>query len=192
MPVSRAIAPTLLEAVHHPEVGLEVEAEVALAVDDQRCEPVREDVLAALRERHLRPLLPLGHRAADPHRLRLGLEDLAAEAYVRPDPRVEGQPVLTRPARVALDRRERIALLPARPKRRDELAEAVLAGDRAHSLDHRAAEAAALHGRADLDRERRERRRLAAVLPEAEAFGDDPVDTGRKTLGGPVPRERDC
>src|SRR5438270_3500140 len=187
MPVSRAIAPTLLNSVKHPEVGLEVEPEVALAVDAERCEPVREDVLAALRERHLRPLLPLGHRAADPHRLRLGLEDLAAEAYVRPDPRVEGQPVLTRPARVALDRRERIALLPARPKRRDELAEAVLAGDRAHSLDHRAAEAAALHAGPDFDRKRRERRHLASVRPEPEAVGHHRVGTGRRPLGGPVP-----
>src|SRR5437588_8946752 len=186
MPVSRAIVPTLLDSVQHPEVGLEVEAEVALAVDAERCEPVGDDVLAALRERHLRPLLPLDHRAADPHRLRLGLEDLAADTHVRPDPRVEGQPVFTTPARVALDRRERIALLPARPERGDELAKAVLAGDRAHALDHRAAEAAALHAGPDFDRKRRERRHLASVLPEPEAVGDHRVDTGRKTLGGPV------
>src|SRR5919202_3896515 len=131
---------TLLNAVHHPEVGLEVEPEVLLAVDRERREAVREDVLAALREGRLRPVLPLGDGAADAHRPRLGPQDLAAETHVRADPRIEREAVLTPPARVALDRRERVALLPARPHRREQSGEAVAAADLAHSLEHRAAE----------------------------------------------------
>src|SRR5205807_9543520 len=94
------MAPKLLDAVHHPEVGLEVEPEIFFAVDGDRREPLREDVLAALRKGHLGPGLPLGDGAADAHRARLGPQDLTAEAHVRADPRAEREAVIAPPARV--------------------------------------------------------------------------------------------
>ena len=52
-----------LDPVVHPDVGLDVDALVALAVDLDRDERARDDVGAALREDQLRPVLPLGDRA---------------------------------------------------------------------------------------------------------------------------------
>ena len=65
-----------------PDVGLEVAAEVGLAVDVEQREALREDVVAGLRKRQPGPRLPLLHRAPDPKRLGLGphepVPDLAA------------------------------------------------------------------------------------------------------------------
>lgn len=63
----------------HPDVGLPVAAAISLAIDPERCEAGRNNVLTAFREREPRPPLPLGHRSRDAQRMRLGLQDLGAE-----------------------------------------------------------------------------------------------------------------
>ena len=62
----------------HPDVGLHVVALVALAVDDDRDERARDDVVAALGERHARPLLPLSDRPPDVERAPRDADDLGA------------------------------------------------------------------------------------------------------------------
>ena len=59
----RARPPACLDRVVHPDVGLDVDALVPLAVDLDRDERARDDVGARLREDQLRPVLPLGDRA---------------------------------------------------------------------------------------------------------------------------------
>src|SRR5688500_13995126 len=124
-------------AVAHPHVRLPVLAPVGLAGDLERGERVREDVRAALGQRKLDPLLPLGHRPRDVQRARNRLEDLGAEADVEADPGVERETVLSLPRRIAVDGRERVALLPRRAERRDQAAEAAPGRDVAHAADHR-------------------------------------------------------
>src|SRR4249919_1812494 len=141
---SAAMAWTLHDPVPHPDVRLPVAARIRSAVDLERREPAREDVLAALRERRLGPFLPLGDRAGDAERLGLRPQDLRSEPLVDPHPGVEEKPVVAPPGCVALDRRERVAQLPARAHGRDQRTEAVRTRDVAHRLDAEAAQPSAL------------------------------------------------
>ena len=52
-----------LDPVVHPDVGLDVDALIAFAVDLDWDERARDHVGAALREDQLRPVFPLGDRA---------------------------------------------------------------------------------------------------------------------------------
>src|SRR5262245_15777319 len=178
-------------AVPHPHVRLPVVPEIGSAVDLERRQAVRKDVCAALGKRGLRPLFPLGHAPRDVKRALDGPQDLCAETDVKADPGVEGKPVLTGPRRIPIDRRQRVALLPRRPKRRDKVPEAVARGEVAHSADHRARVATTLMLRRDLDRERRESVRPAALVVQAHGSLDPFVDPRRQAVDRAVPGERD-
>ena len=75
---------------------------------------------------------------------------------MRPQPRVEVRAVRPPPLDVALDGRQRIAVLQARPHRRDQLVVAVLAPELVHPLDHLPAEPLSPATRGDHDLERAE------------------------------------
>jgi hypothetical protein len=90
--------------VADPNVRFDVDAEVSFVVDVEERERSRDHVVAVLRERHLRPGLPLGHGRGEQRGVRAGREDPSAEAFVQADPRIERQPVVAAPGDVALDR----------------------------------------------------------------------------------------
>ena len=132
----------------------------------------------------------------DPHRLRSGSHDLGAEPLVRAEPRVEQEAVLAPPRGVALDRRQRVALLERRPHRGDQLP-AALGREAAHVLEHPLREALSLVPHADQDRERAEPVGLSlaeavreGVAPAARhpgdrdrvAFGEDLVPVHQREL----------
>jgi hypothetical protein len=102
-------------------------------------------------------------------------------------PRVEEEAVRAPPLRVALDRDERVALLPARAHRRDQRAETVAARDPEHRLERGRAEPTPLEAARDHDHERAEDVRAALV----EAAGDGAVDAGGETLDRAVPAHGD-
>ena len=64
--------------------------------------------------------------------MRHGRHDPAAQPGVEPHPGVEGQPVVARPRRVALDGHERVALLPGRADAGDDRPHPSLTGQRTH------------------------------------------------------------
>ena len=79
--------------VPHPEIFLNVDGPVALSVDRQEIQTIGYDVCAACRKGHTRPGFPLGDGARDGHRPWCGAQDGRTHALMRPDPRVDGQPV---------------------------------------------------------------------------------------------------
>src|SRR5581483_5082429 len=119
------------DRMSQPHVRLDVRARAVREADGS--ETVRDDVVAVLGELQAGPLLPLLARARDRHRTRRGREDLRAEALVRPDPRVVVVAVLPAPQCVALDRRQRVALLPRRPDGSDHRVEAVRRAEAGHA-----------------------------------------------------------
>ena len=102
-------------------------------------------------------------------------------------PRVEQQPISAAPCGVALDRREGIPLLPARPNGCDQRSEAVTAREVAHRFHRDCAQAPALEIARHHDHERAERVRAALV----EAARDRTVDARGQIADGPVPAQRE-
>src|SRR2546421_4384942 len=111
------------DRVAHPDVGLDVAPHALPAVDLDRHERALDDVAAAVRKGHARPLLPLGDGALDEERAGTDAEDLGAEPLVDAEPRIEKLPVGAAPAQVALHRRQRVARLERRTHRSDERVE---------------------------------------------------------------------
>src|SRR6266536_4231673 len=99
------------QIVTFPDVGLDVQALVQVPVDLDGHEPVGHHVAAGCRKAQTRPCLPLLDRPGDPHGLRADREDLAAQAYVHPQPRVERQALRCPPGHVGLHGNEWIGAL---------------------------------------------------------------------------------
>src|SRR4029079_3298954 len=75
--------------VHHPDVGLPVRAEVGVAVDLDGAQALGEDVVAALREGHPRPALPVRDGARDAQGSRQRCGDPGTQALVHPHPWIQ-------------------------------------------------------------------------------------------------------
>jgi hypothetical protein len=114
-----------------------------------------------------------------------------AQLDVRPHPRIEGRPVVTGPAGVALDGDGRVAVLVAGADWRDQVRQARLAGEGRHRPQHDRGQSPALVPRRHLGRHRTDRRWPPACRPEPEGASDRRVDTGAKVLVGAVPSHRD-
>src|ERR1051325_6513543 len=72
------------DGVVHPDVRLPVVSGIRVEIDLECRQSPGEPEVAALGERHVRPALPLGDRAADPWRPGLVLENACTEAFVHP------------------------------------------------------------------------------------------------------------
>src|SRR3954454_1593833 len=105
-------------------------------------------------------------RALDQHRLLRRPDQLRAEPLVRADPGVEVRAVGSPPARVLLDRAQRVAVLERRPHRRDEAAER--GSEAAHVLEHRDRQPTSLLLGRDEDRERTHAIGIAVALERSE------------------------
>src|SRR6266511_4057576 len=123
----------------HPDVRLVVQPHVPCPVDVQQRQPAGKHIAPAFGKGHLDPPLPLGDRPADAQRLRLGTKDPPTQPRVHPQPGIKRQPVWAGPSRVPVDRDKRIARLPVRADRRDQLRPAMLGSQRAHAAKQQAA-----------------------------------------------------
>ena len=104
--------------VDHPDVRFPVIA--SRVADLEWCETLREHVLTVGGERHPSPGFPFGNRCSDAERFGFRAQDPPTEAGVHTHPRIERQSGTIPPVGVLLDRNQRVAVLPARPHRRDE------------------------------------------------------------------------
>ena len=109
---------------------------------------------------------------------------------MEPDPGVERQAVVARPRRVALDRRQRIALLVGRPDAGDDRGQAVGPGVRAHRLEDDPAVAVALAVGPDRDLQRAEGAGRLARLERRDAPQELVVPARGQVLVGAVPGQR--
>jgi hypothetical protein len=177
--------------VDYPYVGFPVLSRVRLPVDAHGGQARREHVVAGLGEPHLRPGLPVCDGAGDVEGSRDHRADAGAQLDVRPHPRIEGRPVVTGPAGVALDGDGRVAVLVAGADWRDQVRQARLAGQGRHRPQHDRGQSPALVPGRHLGRHRTDRRWPPACRPEPEGASDRRVDTGAKVLVGAVPSHRD-
>ena len=101
-----------------------------------------------------------------------------------PHPRVERQAVVACPGGVALDRNERVALLPGRAEpARSRTGNPCDRASSTHRLDHRPARARGAALAAGRLRSRvREHRRRTVCLAKDEAVAQEPVEPGREAL----------
>jgi hypothetical protein len=88
----RCVSATVLDAVAHPARWLAVLADVALAIDLDRCERVWHDVASRLWEGHVGPHVPVRVQAGYVHGLGRGIDDLAADTLVDGDPQTPQAP----------------------------------------------------------------------------------------------------
>src|SRR5580692_6774197 len=87
--------------VQHPDVGLPGAAEAA--GDRQRRQSAWKDVRSVTMESTARPVFPVRHRCREFHGPRLGTKDPGSKTEVKPNPRIEWEPVTERPTLVVND-----------------------------------------------------------------------------------------
>ena len=105
-------------------------------------------------------------------------------------PRVVGEPVLAGPCAVPLERGERVACLPVRPDRGDEIGESRLGRETTHLLQQRAGQPPAAVPRSHHRLHRGQRGGLDAFGVLGDGQDDDVVDPAREVFDLAVPRER--
>jgi hypothetical protein len=106
---------------------------------------------------------------------------------VYPYPGVVGQTIVSYPGGALADRDERVAFLPVRPNRSNELMEAGGVGTRRHGLDHHSPQPAALLISLDLGRKGRQSGGQASIPKCTQADG---VETRRQISKGAIPSKR--
>src|SRR4051794_33973572 len=140
-----------------PEVGLEVDAAIEVAVDHDGRKGPGHDVGTRVGEVHSGPALPGRDAAFDVHGLVSRPDDRTAEGHMPADPGVEWRAVSACPGRVARDRHQRVLVLARGSHRGDEVAEAALARELLHRAEHEVGGARAAVGRDEQDVQGRER-----------------------------------
>src|SRR6266511_700697 len=175
----------------HPDVRLVVQPHVPCPVDVQQRQPAGKHIAPAFGKGHLDPPLPRGDRPADAQRLRLGTTAPTTQPRAHPQPGIQRQPVWAGPRRVPVDRDKRIARLPVRADRRDQLRPAMLGSQRAHAAKQQAALPPVLLARRDRDRQGAQRGRRCGDADIGQSGSDNLVDAARQPLDGAVVAARD-
>ena len=127
----------------YPDTWIDVGGDVGLAVNGQRRQRQRHNILAGIGKDHAGPAFPLADRATDSHGAGTGFDDASAGADVDSETGVEGQPV-TSPLHIAFDRCERIAVFKSGTHGDYQARKALTDCDVAQASDELMAQAAAL------------------------------------------------
>src|SRR5450631_1998379 len=114
---------TRLLQVLGPEAFLDVGAGVGLAVDVDKAQGVRNDVAARLGKNHVGPGFPFAYGPADDHGPGSQSQDGGTHPLMSPYPRVDRQPVRSRPADERLHRGGRVAMFQGGSQRCDHMRE---------------------------------------------------------------------
>lgn len=107
-----------LNVVRHPDIRLPISA--SSIVDGQRGKSAGKYVSAVVGKCHCGPRFPVAGGRDDLQRFRLDPQHPPTESHVQPHPRVERQSIVAPPARVLLDRNQRITVFPIRPDQCDQ------------------------------------------------------------------------
>jgi hypothetical protein len=135
-----------------------IDPQVLLAVDSAVALPIDLELVGRRGRRNCRSLerpypsnAPLADRAGDHHGVGRWTDDACAQALVRPDPRIDAEPVVPDRCRVAGHRESGVPALPGRPQRRKEVPHPGATDSLRQVLEHHSGETLAIvvpvHGR---------------------------------------------
>src|SRR5215212_8420706 len=179
------------ELVQHPNVGIFVASNATFLIYSDGLQSAGNDVLAALREAHARPLLPLGCGSGDGYRCGRDLKRLGAEPPVDPEPGAEGRPIVPFPPDVVLKACQRVRTFQGGAYGGDERVHAAFGCQRTHGAQDLRAQTAPLVAPRYDGGEGRERVRGAPVVVGAQRALQELAHRGRQALRGAVPDKGD-